>query len=154
MIYRFGRFSIDCDAREMCADDRAIELEPRAFDLLVYLLLHRERVVGKDELLDAIWPRQVVSDASLTRCVMKARKAVGDDAASQAVIRTLHGHGYRFVADVQDAGEKVYDAARLGVQVHAIAGEHWACTTNASAGLLPAELADLIPSTLATLTAK
>jgi DNA-binding winged helix-turn-helix (wHTH) protein len=113
MIYRFGRFSIDCDAREMCADDRAIELEPRAFDLLVYLLLHRERVVGKDELLDAIWPRQVVSDASLTRCVMKARKAVGDDAASQAVIRTLHGHGYRFVADVQDAGEKAGAAGTI-----------------------------------------
>lgn len=103
MIYRFGRFSIDSDARELRDGERLVEPEPRAFDLLVYLLEHRERVVGKDELLDAIWPRQVVSDASLARCVMKARRAVEDDAAAQAVIRTVHGHGYRFVAEVQEA---------------------------------------------------
>ncbi len=105
MIHRFGRFVIDSDARELRADEAVIDIEPRSFDLLVCLLLHRERVVGKDELLERIWPRQVVTEASLARCVMKARRAVGDDAARQAVIRTVHGHGYRFIAALEDAGK-------------------------------------------------
>ncbi len=73
-------------------------IEPRAFDLLVYLIRNRERTVTKDELLDALWTGQVVAATSLTRCVMKARKAVGDTAGDGQVIKTLPRHGYRFVA--------------------------------------------------------
>jgi DNA-binding winged helix-turn-helix (wHTH) protein len=61
--------------------------------------------VGKDELLDKIWVRRITTEAALTRAIMKARKAVGDDAHSQSVIKTLHGHGYRFVAQLQPVEE-------------------------------------------------
>jgi tetratricopeptide (TPR) repeat protein len=72
------------------------------FDLLVFLVTHRDRAVDKDELQDQVWPGMVVTETALTRAVMKARKAVGDDAATQAVIKTIHGHGYRFVAPLEE----------------------------------------------------
>lgn len=101
-MYRFGTCEIDASARELRVDGQTVETEPKAFDLLVYLLLNRERAVSKDELLGEIWPRQIVSETALTRAIMKARRAVGDDSARQAVIRTVHGHGYRFVAPLDD----------------------------------------------------
>jgi DNA-binding winged helix-turn-helix (wHTH) protein len=73
----------------------------RAFDLLVYLLENRDRAVSKEELLESIWPGQFISETVMSSAVMKARKAVGDDAHSQSVIKTLHGYGYRFVAEVK-----------------------------------------------------
>ena len=102
-VFLFGDYSLDANRRELRLSGEEIELQPRVFDLLVYLLTHRERAVGKDELQDAVWPGMVISDTAMTRAVMKARKAVGDDASKQEVIRTLHGHGYRFVASMRIA---------------------------------------------------
>jgi pimeloyl-ACP methyl ester carboxylesterase len=101
MIYRFANAEVDCQTRELRVHGQRVDIEPLVFDLLVCLLENRDRVVGKDELFDTIWPRQVVSEAALTRCVMKARKAVGDVSGSQRIIRTLRGHGYRFIANAQ-----------------------------------------------------
>lgn len=103
MIYRFSEFKLDPSLRELRAGGVRRDVEPKTFDLLVYLLENRDRAVSKDEILEAVWPRQIVTDTALTRAIMKARRAVADDAATQAVIRTVHGHGYRFVADVQSA---------------------------------------------------
>ena len=100
MIYRFGQFELDDSARELRAGGRLVEAEPKAFDLLVHLIRHRDRAVSKDELLNEIWPQQIVTETALTRAIMKARRAVGDDSNSQTVIRTIHGHGYRFVAEL------------------------------------------------------
>ncbi len=97
----FGSCVLDPQRRELSRDGRVVALQSRVFDLLSYLLEHRERVVGKDELMDAVWPGRVITEAALTRAVMKARKAVGDDATRQDIIRTVHGHGYRFVADAR-----------------------------------------------------
>ena len=80
-----------------------VTTQPKAFELLLYLVRNRSRAVDKDELQDALWPRSIVTETALTRCVMKARRAVGDDADKQAVIKTVHGHGYRFVADIREA---------------------------------------------------
>lgn len=102
MVYRFRDCEIDGDARELRVRGTPVDVEPRAFDLLLYLLQRRDRVVSKDELLSAIWPRQIVTEAALARCVMKARRAIGDDSVAQDIIRTLHGHGYRFVAEARD----------------------------------------------------
>lgn len=99
--YRFNQYRIDRSTRELWADGEPVETEPKTFDLLVYLLEHRDRAVSKDEILAAVWPNQIVSDTALTRAIMKARRAVGDDSNAQSVIRTLHGHGYRFVAAVE-----------------------------------------------------
>jgi DNA-binding winged helix-turn-helix (wHTH) protein/TolB-like protein len=111
-IYRFGDYSLHAGRREIRNLGDEIELQPRVFDLLSYLLRHSDRAVGKDELQDAVWPGMVVTETALTRAVMKARKAIGDDASRQVMIKTLHGHGYRFVAEVQIESESGSSAQR------------------------------------------
>lgn len=100
MIYTFDELTLDDERYVLQRNDQALKLEPKVLDLLVYLLRHRDRVVLKNELITELWPDQVVSEAALTHCVAKARKAVHDDGGSQRVIKTLHGRGYRFVAEV------------------------------------------------------
>jgi DNA-binding winged helix-turn-helix (wHTH) protein/tetratricopeptide (TPR) repeat protein len=100
VIYRFGNYELDDAARELRGADGRIDTEPKAFELLLYLVQHRDRAVSKDELLEVLWPRSIVTETALTRCVMKARRAVGDDSDTQSAIRTVHGHGYRFIADL------------------------------------------------------
>lgn len=99
--FYFNEFEVQTDRRELLNQGEPVEVEPRVFDLLVYLIEHRDAAVSKDELLEAIWPGAYVSDSSLTRCVMKARRAVGDDADRQILIKTVHGHGYRFIGKLQ-----------------------------------------------------
>ncbi len=100
--YRFGRCVLDLRSRELRRDAELVPIEQRAFNLLQYLIEHRDRAVSKDELQEAVWPRMILTESALTRCVMKVRRAVGDDPQRQAVIKTIHGHGYRFVAPVID----------------------------------------------------
>jgi DNA-binding winged helix-turn-helix (wHTH) protein/tetratricopeptide (TPR) repeat protein len=101
VIHRFGQFELDESKRELRDEDgHRIDTEPKAFELLLYLLKHRDRAVSKDELLTELWPRSIVTETALSRCVMKARRAVGDDSDRQSVIMTVHGHGYRFAAEV------------------------------------------------------
>ena len=99
-LMRFDDCVLDVARRELTRDGDAVVVQPRVFDLLVYLVEHRDRAVNKDEIQDAVWPGMVVTETALTRAVMKARRAVGDDASRQGVIKTIHGHGYRFVAEV------------------------------------------------------
>lgn len=101
-VFRFGAFELRLASRELLRDGQLITVQPKAFDLLVFLLTNRDRAVDKQELQDVLWPDVIVTETALTRCVMKARRAVDDDADQQAVIKTVHGHGYRFVADVVD----------------------------------------------------
>ena len=101
-IYRFDDHVLDADRRELRVEGDVVTTQPKVFDLLLYLIRNRSRAVDKDEIQDAIWPRSIVTETALTRAVMKARRAVGDDADRQAVIRTVHGHGYRFVAELAD----------------------------------------------------
>lgn len=105
-IYRFGIFVLDPARRELRKEGQTVEIEPRAFDVLVYLARHHDRAVDKDELQDVVWPGMIVTETALTRAVMKARKAVEDDANAQTVIKTLHGHGYRFIASLASATEE------------------------------------------------
>src|SRR5262245_33740242 len=100
MLYRFDECELDERLYQLRRKGERVEIEPKAFDLLVYLLHHREQVVGKDELLDKLWPGTVVSEAALTRCIARSREAIGDDGDKQQIIRTQHGRGYRFVAAV------------------------------------------------------
>ena len=99
-LIRFDHCVLDVARRELTRDGEPVVVQPRVFDLLVFLVEHRSRAVNKDEIQDAVWPGMVVTETALTRAVMKARRAVGDDASHQRVIKTVHGHGYRFVADV------------------------------------------------------
>src|SRR3954468_19862196 len=98
--YRFGDFTLTASTRELKRGDTPVAVSPRAFDCLAYLIEHRDRAVGKDELVAAIWERVDVSDTQLGQTVLRARRAVNDDGQAQTVIRTVSRFGYRWVADV------------------------------------------------------
>lgn len=100
MLYRFADCEIDARLYQLRRDGTQVSIEPRVFDVLIYLLTNRERVISKDELFDKLWPGQVVTETALTRCIVVARKAVGDDGTKQEIIETQHGRGYRFVGKV------------------------------------------------------
>ncbi len=89
--------------------DRALSLEPKTFQILIFLLENHDRVVEKRELLDAIWKDVVVTENALTREVGKLRKALGDDPKSPKYIETVHTRGYRFIAQVrtEEAGPEL-----------------------------------------------
>ncbi|MEM7282976.1 MAG: tetratricopeptide repeat protein, partial [Pseudomonadota bacterium] len=100
-VYEFLDRELDVDRRELRHNGELLPVQRKVFDLLLYLLRNRHRAVGKDELQDAIWPGTIVTETALTRAIMKARRSVGDDANTQVAIKTVHGHGYRFIADVK-----------------------------------------------------
>jgi TolB-like protein len=101
MIYRFGPFELDLARVEFRAEGQARPLEPQVFALLAFLVENRERMVSKDEILEKVWEGRVVSDSALASRVKSARKALGDDGKSQRFIRTVHGQGFRFVAEAR-----------------------------------------------------
>lgn len=105
--YEFDEFELDTDAFQLCRQGEPIHVEPRALDLLHYLVQHRDRVVGKDELLDAVWGDRFVSDAALTTALRTARLAVNDNGDDQRILRTVHRRGYQFVADIVASGAGV-----------------------------------------------
>jgi TolB-like protein len=97
----FGNHTLDCDRRELLRGAESIPVEPQVFDLLIYLVENRDRVVSKDDLIASIWHGRVVSDSTLTSRINAARKAVGDSGGSQKLIRTIARKGIRFVGDVR-----------------------------------------------------
>lgn len=110
MKARFSDFEIDTGTREVTRAGQRLALEPRSFDLLSYLLQHRDRAVSKDELQQQVWGT-IVTDSALTRCAMKTRKALEDD--SESIIRTVPRFGYQFVAEVDHAGEQAEAAPHV-----------------------------------------
>jgi len=104
---RFGECELSVQRRELRRGGDVVPVEPQVFDVLAYLVRHRERVVPKTELLDEVWGDRFVSESSLTSRIRSARRAIGDTGRDQRVIKTIHSRGYRFVADVVD----VVDAA-------------------------------------------
>ena len=100
MTWIFGDFRLDPERFELSHSGAAVRLEPQVLALLVYLIRNRDRLVTKDEIAEDIWQGRTVSDASIASRVRSARKVLGDDGAAQTVIRTIHGVGFRFVADV------------------------------------------------------
>lgn len=109
MRYRFGGVVIDTDTYELRSDGHLVEVEPQVFGVLAHLLAHRDRLVTKDELLDAVWGNRFVSESALTTRIKQARQAVGDDGQAQRVIRTVHGRGYRLVAAVDESAPGAED---------------------------------------------
>jgi DNA-binding winged helix-turn-helix (wHTH) protein len=102
VIYRFDDCVLDTERRELRRADALRAVEPQVFDLLEYLMRHRERVVGRDELLKAIWRGHEVSDAVLSTRINAARAAIGDSGRDQNVIRTFLRKGFRFVRPVRE----------------------------------------------------
>jgi pimeloyl-ACP methyl ester carboxylesterase/DNA-binding winged helix-turn-helix (wHTH) protein len=101
MRYLFEECVLDIDAYELQRAGTPVPLQPQVFEVLVYLVRHADRLVTKEELLDAIWGDRFVSESALASRIRDARRAVGDDGRAQRVIRTVHGRGFRFVAEVR-----------------------------------------------------
>ncbi len=102
--YRFSDIQIVTSRREILRGGESIAVEPKVYDLILYLVENRDRAVDKSELQDAVWPGVIVTETALTRCVMKARHVMLDSAADQRVIRTVRSHGYQLVADIEITG--------------------------------------------------
>jgi pimeloyl-ACP methyl ester carboxylesterase/DNA-binding winged helix-turn-helix (wHTH) protein len=100
--FQFGHFALDVARRELRRGSEVVAVEPQVFDLLVYLVRNRDRVVSKDDLIAAIWSGRIVSESTLTSRINAVRKAVGDSGEEQRLIRTFARKGIRFVGEVSD----------------------------------------------------
>jgi pimeloyl-ACP methyl ester carboxylesterase/DNA-binding winged helix-turn-helix (wHTH) protein len=103
-IYAFDGFELDTRRQELRGEGGVVAVEPQVFAVLAFLAAHNDRVVDKAELLDAVWQTRFVTESALTSRIKAARRAIGDDGRTQRSIRTFHGRGYRFVADVAVRG--------------------------------------------------
>jgi adenylate cyclase len=103
--YRFEEFAFDTDRRELHRGAEVVSITPQVFDLLEYLIRNRERVVSKDDLINAVWDGRIVSDAALTTRMNAVRAAIGDTGEEQRFIKTLPRKGFRFVGQVREARE-------------------------------------------------
>ncbi len=102
MIWRFNDFRLDAGRRELSRGGAPVALEPQVFDLLLYLIRHRDRVVGKDELIESVWGGRFVSDSAIDGRIKTLRRVLGDSGAAQTVILTLTRKGYRFLPEAKN----------------------------------------------------
>jgi TolB-like protein len=100
MQFLFGGYALDVDRRELRRGSELIRTGPQVFDLLVYLVRNRHRVVTKDEVLEVVWRGRIVSESTLTSHMNAARKAIGDSGEEQKLIRTVARKGFRFIGPV------------------------------------------------------
>ena len=101
-LYRFDDCELDLHQFELRRGGEVVHVEPQVLDVLAHLIANRNRLVPKAELLDAVWGDRFVSESALTSRLKEARRAVGDDGQRQQVIATVHGRGYRFIAQVTE----------------------------------------------------
>ncbi len=97
--FQFAGHTLDTARRLLRFADREVELRPKSFEVLLYLVENADRLVTKEELIKAIWPNVVVTDEVLTHCVSEVRRALGGD--EQTIIKTAPRRGYRFAAPVR-----------------------------------------------------
>jgi DNA-binding winged helix-turn-helix (wHTH) protein/tetratricopeptide (TPR) repeat protein len=116
---RFGRFCIDRNARELLKDGQPLEIEPKTLELLELLASQPGHTFSKDQIAETIWPGRVISDSVISQAVRKIRKVTEDSASKPRVIKTIHGVGYRFVADLESEarapGRPRYQRWQLGL---------------------------------------
>jgi TolB-like protein/cytochrome c-type biogenesis protein CcmH/NrfG len=111
MRFLFADHTLDTDRRELQRGADPIAVEPQVFDLLVYLIENRDRVVSKDDLIAAVWGGRIISDSTLTSRINAARKAVGDSGDDQKLIRTVARKGLRFIGIVTTKSGALVDSA-------------------------------------------
>jgi len=101
----FGDYSLDVGRRELRRGQNLVQLEPQVFDLLVYLVRNRDRVVTRDNIFAAVWGGRIVSESTLSSRITAVRKAIGDSGEQQALIRTAARKGIRFIGEVSEQTE-------------------------------------------------
>jgi DNA-binding winged helix-turn-helix (wHTH) protein/alpha-beta hydrolase superfamily lysophospholipase len=102
LIYFFENCSLDIDRRELRREAEAVAVEPQVFDVLAYLISHRDRVISNDDLIASVWNGRIVSESTLSSRIAAVRQAIGDSGERQSVIRTIPRKGYRFIAQVRE----------------------------------------------------
>ncbi|MEP1743903.1 MAG: winged helix-turn-helix domain-containing protein [Kangiellaceae bacterium] len=105
MKYRIDEFEIDTTLFQLSKGEQPIAIEPKVFDLIIYLIANRSRVVSRNELFENLWQGREVSDTSLSNHIKIARKVLQDSGERQSVIKTVRGRGYQFIAQVQQVGD-------------------------------------------------
>jgi TolB-like protein len=105
MVLVFGDHRLDIKRRELHRGTELIDLEPKAFDLLAFLVQHRDRVVSKDDLLQEVWGGRIVSESTVTTRINAVRRALGDDGTAQRLVRTFTRKGIRFVGEVTEMSD-------------------------------------------------
>lgn len=106
MRLAFDGYVLDVARRELRRGMELIAVEPQVFDLLLHLAQNPDRVIGRDELLRAVWNGRIVSDSAVTNRITAARRAIGDSGEAQRLIRTVPRRGIRFVATVEQQAEQ------------------------------------------------
>ena len=114
--FRFANFEIDVARHELRREGDRVPIEPQVFDLLVYLVRNRNRIVTREELIDAVWNGRVISEATLSSRVSAVRRVIGDNGNDQSLVRTHHKRGFRFVGRVEDAQQSCEVPAANRVQ--------------------------------------
>src|SRR5450755_3157220 len=115
-LYRFGQFVLDPATRTLSRVDLPVSLTPKAFDVLLFLAQNPNRLVTKEELLQAVWGDTFVEEGNLTQYISHLRKALGDNSEDTRLIVTIARKGYQFTVDVAVA-EAADVAKQLAVQV-------------------------------------
>lgn len=111
MIYRFGPFELDLSVFELREGGVAVAIEPQVFNLLLFLVQKRDRLVSRDEVVEAVWEGRIVSDATLSSRIFTLRQVLGDTGEAQNTIQTVRGRGFRFLAKVTVTSENTDTAA-------------------------------------------
>ena len=106
MLYSFENYTLDADRRELRRGTDLVAVEPQVFDLLQFLIQHRNRVVTRDDILKAVWNGRAVSGSALSVRINAARLAIDDSGEKQRLIRTLQRKGIRFVGEVREAEDE------------------------------------------------
>ena len=105
-VYRFGAFELDPGLYALRRDGSDLDIQPKVLDLLLYLVARRDRVVPKEEILEALWRGIAATDDVLSRAIHAARQAVGDDGGQQSIIQTMRRRGFRFIAEVDPSNSR------------------------------------------------
>jgi len=109
--FRFDNHELESELRELTRDGVRIPMQPQVFDLLLFLIAQRDRVVSKDDLVAEIWGNRPISDSALNSRINAARKALQDDGKAQRLIRTIPRKGFRFVGDCVEVSAPARPAA-------------------------------------------
>jgi DNA-binding winged helix-turn-helix (wHTH) protein/tetratricopeptide (TPR) repeat protein len=126
-VLHFGDCRLDIAARELRRGGERVDLPPVVFDCIAYLVAHRQRAIGRDELVAAVWGKTSISDTMLGKAVLAARRAVGDTAEEQKLLRTVPRFGYHWVGAVQEEDAPVRPTAveATAANVHPPASARW-----------------------------
>src|SRR5262245_58214697 len=115
MMYAFGDCELDVQRRVLYRAGQVIRLRRKVFQALTYLLTSHGRAVSKEELCQAVWPQLFISDAALESTIRAVRRAIGESGRAPALLQTVHGYGYRFVATVEERAAPRADPASADV---------------------------------------